>query len=55
MEYRKVDYVVGVGFDAQPIIVTHNIELDTDADADADVDTDEAAGESAGDEKGDCK
>lgn len=45
MEYRKVDYVVGVGFDAQPIIVTHNIELDTD----------EAAGESAGDEKGDSK
>lgn len=46
MEHRQVDYVVGVGFDAQPIIVTHNIELDTD---------DEAAGESAGDEKGDCK
>lgn len=49
MEHRQVDYVVGVGFDAQPIIVTHNIELDTD------VDTDEAADESAGDEKGDCK
>ena len=47
MEHRQVDYVVGVGFDAQPIIVTHNIELDTDAE--------EAAGESAGDEKGDCK
>ena len=43
MEYRKVDYVVGVGFDAQPIIVTHNIELETEAsDADADG-------------KGDCK
>lgn len=46
MEYRKVDYVVGVEFDAQPIIVTHTIELDTD------VDTDDAA---ADEKEGDCK